>query len=97
MVLLVATAASCSAAMGTFSVKAVVDVEGKAVVGVVAFSPAWTRTRGGSEVWEEVGAEAFTAKFTLGTGGNPLFVPLAWTSTTEPQQPASSVRYLGLP
>lgn len=84
MVLLVTTAASCSAAIGTFSIKAVVDVEGKAVVDVVAFSPAWARMRGDGKVCEELDAETFTAKVPLGTGGNPLFLPLAWTSTTEP-------------
>ena len=95
--MLVATAASCSAATGIFAVKAVVDVEEKAVADGVASPPTWARTRSGSKVWEELGAEAFTAKATLGTGGNPLFPPLAWTSTTEPQQPTSTIRYLGLP
>ena len=91
MVLLVATAVSCSAARGSVAVKAVVAVEGRAVAYVVAFPPAWARTRGGSKLWGELGAEAFTAKVTLGTGGNALFPPLAWTSTTGPQQPASSI------
>ena len=98
VVLLVATATLCCPATGIFAVEAVGDIEGKDVVDIVAVILAWaTRTRAWSDVWEELGAEAFGAKATLGTGGKPLFPPLAWTSTTELQQPASSIRYLGLP
>ena len=94
---LVATAPPFSAATGGFPVEAVVDVEAKAVVDVVALPPTWARTRDCSKVWEELGAEAFTAKATLGAGRKASFPPLAWTSTTEPQQSASSIRNLGLP
>lgn len=94
---LVITTAPCSAAMGDSAIEAVVDIEGKALVDVVALLPAWARTRGCSKVWEELGSEAFAVKVTLDTGGKPSIPPLAWTPTTKPQQPASSIRYFGLP
>ena len=88
-VVLVATAVAYFDALGNFAVEAVSDVETDAVVDAVALLPFVMRTRGCHKVWEEFCRELFTARADLGAGGESLFSPLAWTSTTGSQQHAS--------